>query len=91
MAASSVRTLTQILQGLQDVGEVFVAEQVIQGHRSLVPQLVLFLDVGRDFAEALPQLHHLGIVVQSAGAVASPQGLRAADKTKTKLSVRNKR
>lgn len=55
---------------------MFVAEQVIQSRRRLVAQLVLFSDIGGDFAEALPQLHHLGIVVQSAGAVSSPQGLR---------------
>lgn len=82
-------TLTQVLQGLQDEGEVFVAEQVVQGHRGLVAQLVLLPDGGRHFAEALPQLHHLVVVVQSAGAVASPQGLRVTEKTKTPQSAKN--
>lgn len=44
------KTLTQIFQGFQNIREVFVSKEVVQGRRRLVAQSVLLLDVSRDFA-----------------------------------------
>lgn len=42
--------LTQVSQGLEDVGEVFVSQEVVQRRRRLVAQFVLLSDAGGDLA-----------------------------------------
>lgn len=55
---------------------MFAFEQVVQRRRRLVAQFVLLSGRVSNFTQTVSQLYHHGIVIQSAGAVPSPQSLK---------------
>ena len=57
------------------MGEVFVSEEVVQRRRGLVAQSVLLPEISAELTQTLPQLHDLEVIIESAGAMSSPQSL----------------
>jgi len=47
---TAMADLTEVSQGLENIGEVFASKEVVQGSRRLVAQFVLLSDAGGDFA-----------------------------------------